>query len=69
MGARETDRARAEFRLADILEVFTRLEADGPAGRDAYLLAGARVPPDPALARLDLKHPKAAELDALAPLH
>src|SRR5918992_1721833 len=67
--APQADRARAVFRLADILEVFAGLEADRPARRNADLFASSWIPSDAALARLDLENPKAAELDSLAPLH
>src|SRR5262245_9344599 len=63
------DRARASSWLADILEIFTGLEADGAAGRNAHFLAGPWVTPDASLARLHLKYPEAAQLDPFAPLH
>src|SRR5581483_665539 len=56
-------------RLSDVLEVFTRLEPDRAARRDADFLARSRIAPDAALAGLDLEYPEAAQLDALAALH
>src|SRR5690606_30733514 len=56
-------------RSADVLEVLARLEADGPAWRNAHLLAGAGVTPDSALPRLHLEDAEAAQFYALAPLH
>src|SRR5678816_3722873 len=55
-------------KLADVLEVFTWLEADRASRRDAHFLACPRVTADAALARLDLEHTESAQLDALAPL-
>jgi hypothetical protein len=49
------------------LEFLAGLEADGLTGGDGDLLAGARVAPDAALARLDDEDAEAAQLDALAP--
>src|SRR5580765_3138898 len=51
---------------ADILQVFTGLEADRPAGRYPDFLARPGIPADAALPRLDLKDAEAAKLDALA---
>src|SRR5687767_12339671 len=55
--------------LADILEIFTGLEADRPAWRDANFLAGPWVTANAALPRLYLEHAEAAQLDPVAPLH
>src|SRR5207247_9482601 len=57
------------FNLADILQIFAGLEPNRPAGRNAHFLAGPRVAPDAALARLYLKDPESAQLDPLATLH
>src|SRR3954453_12885401 len=56
-------------KLADILQVFARFEADRASRRNADFLAGPWVAADAALARLDLEDAEAAQLDALAPLH
>src|SRR5688572_28352124 len=50
-------------RLPDILEVFTRLEPDGAAGRDADFLAGPGVAADAAFPRFHLEHTESPELD------
>src|SRR5262245_50084392 len=55
--------------LADVLEIFTRLEPNGPARRNAHFFPGARIAADAALARLDLKDAEPTELDPLATLH
>src|SRR5262249_27571321 len=52
---------------AQVLEVLARLETDGASGRDLDFLAGARVAADAALARLDLEHAEAAQLDPVPP--
>src|SRR5213593_1354922 len=54
--------------LSDVLEVFARFETNGPAGRDAHFLAGARVASDAALARFHLEDSEPAQLDAFAAL-
>src|SRR5258708_20016224 len=56
-------------KLADVLEVFARLETDRAARRDPDFLPGAGVAADAALARLHLEHAEPAKLDALPPLH
>src|SRR5215469_15627815 len=48
------------------LEFLAGLEADGLAGRDVNLLAGAGIPADAGFARFDAKDPKSAELDPVA---
>src|SRR5690349_10218111 len=58
-----------ENRLPDVLQIFTRLEPDGTARRDADFLARAGIAPDAALARLHLEDPESAKLDPFAPLH
>ena len=60
---------RRPARLADVLQVFARLEPDGPTRRDTHFLAGPRVTADSTLARLDLEDAKAPKLDAIAALH
>ena len=55
--------------LADVLQLFAGLEADGAAGRDAHFLAGAGVAADAALAGLHLKHAKSPQLNTFAALH
>src|SRR5213593_3704687 len=56
-------------KLADVLEVFARLEADGATRRDAHFLAGAGVTADAALARLHLEDSESAKFDPFAALH
>jgi hypothetical protein len=53
----------------DVLQFLAGLEADGAPGRDAYFLAGSRIPADAALARLHLEDAKASQLNAFATLH
>jgi hypothetical protein len=48
------------------LEFLAGLEADGFAGRNADLLAGAGIAADAGLARLDVEDAEAAKLDALS---
>jgi hypothetical protein len=48
------------------LEFFAGFEADGFAGRDADLFAGAGIAADARFARLDAEDAEAAEFDALA---
>src|SRR5205823_3750962 len=55
--------------LADVLEIFAGLEANGPPWRNANFFPGPRVAADAALAGFHLEHAEATELDALAPLH
>lgn len=52
--------------LAEDLEVFAGFEANGLAGRDGDLGAGARVAADAGLARLDGEDAEAPKLDAAA---
>jgi hypothetical protein len=54
------------FRGFDALEFFARFEADGFAGRDADLFAGAGIAADARFAGLDAENAEAAEFDALA---
>src|SRR5262249_7988620 len=56
-------------KLADVLEVFARLEANRATRRDAHFLAGAGVTADAALAGLDLEHAESAQFDTFAALH
>src|SRR5262249_34959671 len=56
-------------RLSDVLEVFTRLEADRATWRDAHFFARPWIAADAALPRLHLEHAEPAQLDALAALH
>src|SRR5215831_3820726 len=56
-------------KLADVLEVFARLEADSATRRDAHFLAGARVTADAALTGLHLEYAESAQFDTLAALH
>ncbi len=55
--------------LPEIPQVFAGLEADGLAGGDAHLGAGARIAADPLLPGLHLEDPEAAQLDTLAAAH
>src|SRR5690349_22856275 len=55
--------------LPDILEVFARLEPDGPARRNANFLTGPRIAADAALSRFHLEHTKSTQLNAIAALH
>jgi hypothetical protein len=48
------------------MKLFAGLEANGFAGSDTDLGAGAWVASDAGLARADIEDPKAAQLDALA---
>jgi hypothetical protein len=48
------------------LQFLARLEAHSLAGRDANFLARARIPSDPRLARADIEHAKAAQLNAFS---
>jgi hypothetical protein len=50
----------------DALQLFAGFEADGFAGRDADLFAGARIAADAGFTGLDAEDAEAAELDALA---
>src|SRR6267154_3478782 len=52
--------------LVDRLQLFTRLEAHGLAGRNADLSAGPRIAPDAGLARAHIEHAEAAQFDAVA---
>ncbi len=56
-------------KLADVLEVFARLEANGASRRDTHFLAGPWVTSDTALARLHLEDSESAKLDPLPALH
>jgi hypothetical protein len=55
--------------LADVLQVFARLESDRSAWRNPNFLTRSWVPSDTALSRLDLEDAEATQLDPLAPLH
>ncbi len=59
-------KAEASGYLAEDLEVFAWLEADGLAGGDGNLGAGARVATDAGFAGLDAEDAEATELDAVA---
>ncbi len=59
-------KAKASVCLAEYLEFFAGLEADGLAGGDGYLGAGARVAADACLAGFDAEDAEAAEFDAVA---
>src|SRR5215469_9981654 len=48
------------------LQFLSRLEANCFTGRNIHLLAGARIAADASLARLDVEHAEASELDPLA---
>jgi hypothetical protein len=52
--------------LFDALKLFARFEADGFAGRNVDLFAGAGIAADAGLARLHAEDAEAAEFDALA---
>src|SRR5512139_1786957 len=54
---------------AQILQILARLEADGPPGRNANLLAGPWVTADAALSGLHLEHAEPAQFDAISALH
>ena len=54
--------------LPDILEVFARLEPDGPARRNANFLTGPRIAADAALSRFHLEHAKSTQFNAIAAL-
>src|SRR5262249_30232380 len=56
-------------RLSDVRQIFTGLEADRPARRDADFFSGPGVAADAALARLHLEDTEPAKLDSLAALH
>src|ERR1700722_1154564 len=58
LGSRGSGRERLEF--------FSRLEAHGFAGWNAYLLSGARVAADAGLARLHVEDAKAAKFDTFS---
>ena len=51
------------------MKFLARFEANRFSGRNSDLLARTRIAADTALARLDLKHTEAAELDPFASLH
>ena len=52
--------------LVDGLQLFAGLEADGFAGRNVDLCAGARVTADAGFARADVEDAESAEFDAIA---
>jgi hypothetical protein len=56
-------------RLSDVLEIFSRFEANGPARRDPDFFPGSRVAANAALARFDLEDAKSPKFNALAALH
>ncbi len=60
---------RSAAGLSQISEILAGLEANGLAGRNPHLGAGAGIAADPLLARLDLEDPEAAKLDPLPPAH
>src|SRR5215475_4348831 len=56
-------------RLSDVLEVFSRLEANSPAGRNPDFLSGPRVTANAPLAGLHLEDAESAKFNAFAALH
>src|SRR5512135_1301220 len=68
-GLRDSQESGPRDGSADVLQVFARLEPDGPARRNAHFLAGPGVAPDAALAGLDLKDAEPSQLDPVAALH
>ncbi|MCK7529324.1 MAG: hypothetical protein MZV64_73135 [Ignavibacteriales bacterium] len=65
----DASRTRGARPSAQVLEVLARLEPDGPARRNADLLAGPWVTADAPLAGLHLEDAEPAQFDAIAPLH
>jgi hypothetical protein len=60
---REEEISQADS-ASERLQFLARLEAHSFAGRDADFLARARIPSDAGLARANIKHAKAAQLNA-----
>jgi hypothetical protein len=56
-------------RLSDVLEVFSRLEANSPAGRNPDFFSCPWVAANAALAGLHLKDAESPKFNALAALH
>jgi len=59
--------ATITWRSAQLVEVFTRLEAHGAAGSNADLGPGTGIASDARFTRPDIEHSKAPKLDAVAP--
>ncbi len=58
--------ARCANAVSERLQFLAGLEAHGFAGRDTDFLARARIPPDAGLARADVEHPEAAQLNSFS---